>query len=33
MVFNSRIDDLEEFENLINDVDFQNRTVLKIITE
>jgi hypothetical protein len=33
LVFNSKIDDIEEFEMLINDTDFKNRTVLKIITE
>jgi len=33
LVYNSKIDDLEEFEMLINDTDFKNRTVLKIITE
>ena len=31
-VFNSKIDDEKQFENLINDVDFSNRSVLKIIT-
>jgi len=33
LVFNSKIDELEEFEMLINDTDFRNRSVLKIITE
>jgi hypothetical protein len=33
LVFNSKIDDIDEFEMLINDTDFKNRTVLKIITE
>lgn len=32
-VFNSKIDDEEHFECLIMDVDFQNRSVLKIICE
>ena len=33
LVFNSKIEKLEEFEKLINDTDFRNRSVLKIITE
>ena len=32
-VFNSRIDSITEFEALIFDKDFQNRSVLKVITE
>ena len=32
-VFNSRIDRIDDFEKLIFDTDFQNRTVLKVITE
>ena len=32
-VFNSRIDSIDDFEALIFNTDFQNRTVLKVITE
>lgn len=31
-VYNSKIDDEESFEALLMDTDFENRTVLKIIT-
>jgi hypothetical protein len=31
-VYNSKIDDEEGFESLLMDTDFENRTVLKIIT-